>query len=374
MSDGPLRVLVVVTALMPNQLRVWERASEIDGIELHVTGSLVRDAADSYTAPLAVPRWGTTHVLPARDPFGRGRMWWNLAGLPDLIDRLRPDVVHVHSELWGRLVTQALRGRAPVVAHGAENIGLDCGGRVESRLRTIVAKRNAVRLAGYVSWNEAGIRIARSAGLPQGAPVGVAPAVVPDPADMIGAASPRPAGGPVRVGFVGRLVPEKGVQWLVAALDGVPDVRLVVIGNGPYEDEIRRQVTRRGVDTVFVGAVEPQQVPALLGGLDVVVVPSLARPGWVEQFGRVVCEAMLVGIPVITSDSGALPEVVGEGGIVVRELDHEGLHAALAALAADPRERARIGARGRAWALARLAPAAAARSIADVWEKVAVSR
>lgn len=373
MRDRPMRVLVVVTALMPDQLHVWQSASEIDGVDLHVAGSLVLDAADSYTGALAVPTWGTSHVLRARDLVGRGRMWWTLVGLEAVIDDLRPDVVHVHSEVWGQLVTQALKCAAPTVAHGAENVSLDHGGRIEAGIRKVVARRNARRLAGYASWNQAGIGVLRRGGLPPDVPVAVAPAVVPDPAPFTGVDRPQLPDEPVRVGFLGRLVPEKGVQWLVSALDGIRGVRLVLIGSGPYEDEIRRQVTRRGIDAEFVGAVEPARVPATLAGLHVVVVPSLERPGWAEQFGRVVCEAMLVGVPVIASDSGSLPEVVGEGGIIVRELDHAGLHEAIACLVDDPQARERVGERGRAWALRRLVPAAAARSLVDLWEKVAVS-
>ena len=65
------RVLVVTTALAPEQLSTWQSASELDGIELHIAGSLVSDVSESYLAPLAVPTWGVVHELDgdgAREP------------------------------------------------------------------------------------------------------------------------------------------------------------------------------------------------------------------------------------------------------------------------------------------------------------------
>ena len=366
-----LRVLVVTTALVPDQLETWGSASEIDGIDLHLAGSLTHDRSESYLSTLEVPAWGTTHVLEPSGWVARGRLWWNLEGLEGLVGELRPDVVHVHSEVWGRLVTQALDTGAKVVAHGAENVSLDHGGRIEARIRRSLAVRNARRLAGYASWNQEGIDLLRCNGLPLDAPTAVAPAIVPDPTPFLSVDHPvRSEGGPVRVGYVGRLVPEKGVQWLISALDGLEGTRLVVVGSGPYGSELRRMAARRGVDAEFVGAIDAPGMPAAIASLDLVVVPSLTRPGWAEQFGRVVCEAMLVGIPVITSDSGSLAAVVGDGGIAVAELDHAALRSAVVSLIDDPNARRELGARGREWALEHLVPNAAARTLVSLWREV----
>jgi glycosyltransferase involved in cell wall biosynthesis len=369
----PIRVLVVTTALAPEQLCTWEQASALDGVDLHVAGSLTADSSESYLAPLAVPAWGEVHQLRATGPVDRGRLWWNLDGLEALIARLAPDVVHVHSEVWGRLVAQALRADAPVVAHGAENVSLIHGGRAEGRVRQAIARRNTARLAGYASWNQAGIDLMRRNGLAPTAPTAVAPAIVPDPAPYLAVRPGCRASVPLRVGYVGRLVPEKGVSWLIAALAGLDDATLVVVGTGAEERPLRRQAARQGVATEWLGGLGAEAMPAAYAGLDVVVVPSVTRPGWVEQFGRVVCEAMLVGVPVIVSDTGALADVVGDAGIVVPELDHHRLRAALERLAEDPGARRRLGAKGRAWAQAELAPAAAAGRLGGLWQAVAAA-
>jgi glycosyltransferase involved in cell wall biosynthesis len=368
-----LRTLVVTSALVPSQLHTWQAASELPGIDLHVAGSLRVDTSESYPGPLGIPCWGTVHPLGATGIPRRGRLWWRLDGLEALIGHLRPDVVHVHSEAWGLLVSQALGAGAPTVAHGAENVSLSHGGWAEARIRRLVATRNARRLAGYASWNQAGIAVLRANGLRADAPVAVAPAIAPDPAPFA-VPTPRPSRrGPRRIAYVGRLVPEKGVQWLISCLAGLDEVVLRIIGTGSYESELRRQVRRSSVATEWAGEVTAPELPFALADVDVVVVPSLTSPGWSEQFGRVVCEAMYAGIAVVASDSGALPEVVGDAGVVVPELDHRRLHDELRSLVSDDDHCRQLGERGRTWSLEQLAPAAAATNLGHLWREVAAS-
>ena len=279
----------------------------------------------------------------------------------------------MHSEAWGRLVGQAIATSVPVVAHGAENVSLDHGGRLEAALRRRITRRNAERLAGYASWNQEGVDLLRRSGLRPGRPTAVAPAIVPDPDPYLAVERHCRPDVPVRIGYIGRLVPEKGVQWLISSMESIGDATLVVIGSGPYEHELRRLATRRGVDVEFRGAIDGADMPSAIAELDVVVVPSLVRPGWAEQFGRVVCEAMLVGVPLISSDSGSLAAVVGDGGIVVPELDHDALHTALRELVADPDGRRRMGQQGRAWATAHLSPTASAHTLVELWHDAAVA-
>ena len=88
----------------------------------------------------------------------------------------------------------------------------------------------------------------------------------------------------------------------------------------------------------FAGALEASELADFYRGLDVLAVPSLTTPGWVEQFGRVAVEAMACGIPVVASDSGALPDVVGGVGRLVPPGDAAALGAALVAVASDAQE------------------------------------
>ena len=86
----------------------------------------------------------------------------------------------------------------------------------------------------------------------------------------------------------------------------------------------------------FVGSLGKDKLVAHYQRLDVVVIPSLPTPNWLEQFCRVAVEAMACGVPIVASRSGALPEVVGDAGVLVPPNDPTSLAAALQKLASDP--------------------------------------
>ncbi len=129
--------------------------------------------------------------------------------------------------------------------------------------------------------------------------------------------------GTFTVGFVGRLVEEKGGLVLLEALNRLNGVwRLDIIGKGPHKAILQQRVARlRLADRVTCGTLPSVRMPGYYQNIDVLVVPSLTRPNWKEQFGRVIIEAMACGVPVIGSDSGAIPDVIGDAGLVVPEGD-----------------------------------------------------
>jgi glycosyltransferase involved in cell wall biosynthesis len=85
-----------------------------------------------------------------------------------------------------------------------------------------------------------------------------------------------------------------------------------------------------------------------MNALDVLVLPSRTTESWKEQFGRVIIEAHACQTPVIGSSSGAIPDVVGAGGMVVPERDPSALAAAMMQMASSPEQRAEMGRHGRA--------------------------
>lgn len=145
-------------------------------------------------------------------------------------------------------------------------------------------------------------------------------------------------GSAVTVGLLGRLVPEKGPLVLLDALGREPRLRVRAAGSGPLHSDIVARATAAGVEdrVELVGALDPREVVDFLRALDVLAVPSMPTPSWTEQFGRVAVEAMACGVPVVSSDAGALPEVVGGAGIVVPAGDRAALAAAVLE-AAGPR-------------------------------------
>ncbi len=144
---------------------------------------------------------------------------------------------------------------------------------------------------------------------------------------------------PFVVGYFGRVEQYKGVELLVNALARFSnrDWQLSIVGTGGYEESLRQTAHNLSIDKniVLAGAVPMEQVPRYLNACDVVVIPSCTTPTWKEQFGRVATEAMACGIPVITSDSGSLPEVVGDAGIIVAEQNSDAIFEALQRLAED---------------------------------------
>ncbi|GAA6527718.1 hypothetical protein IDVR_35160 [Intrasporangium sp. DVR] len=133
------------------------------------------------------------------------------------------------------------------------------------------------------------------------------------------------------VGYVGRLEPSKGIHVL---LDAVADderltVRLAGDGSAAADVRSRARQERLAGRVELVGSLGQADVPDFYRSVDVVAVPSLTTDTWVEQFGRVAVEAMACGTPVVASDSGALPEVVGEAGLLVPPGDARALRDAL---------------------------------------------
>lgn len=96
-----------------------------------------------------------------------------------------------------------------------------------------------------------------------------------------------------------------------------------------------------------VPAVSYRDIPSVYAEADIVVAPSLPTPYWEEQFGMVLVEAMASGRALVSTASGAIPEVVGDGAFLVPPYDIDALAAALERLLADPQERQELGRRAR---------------------------
>jgi len=98
--------------------------------------------------------------------------------------------------------------------------------------------------------------------------------------------------------------------------------------------------------------------------------PSLTRPNWKEQFGRVLIEAMACGVPVIGSDSGEIPNVIGDAGLIFPEGDIVALRDSIARMLADPERRARYAEAGRQRVLAEFTQAQIAAATVRVYREI----
>ncbi len=163
------------------------------------------------------------------------------------------------------------------------------------------------------------------------------------------------------VGFAGRFVPEKGLSTLTAGLDRArAEWKALFVGGGPLERELRRWAARHPGRVRVLSAVTHPRMPRYLNAMDLLALPSHTTPRWREQFGRVLVEAMACGVAVVGSDSGEIPHVIRDAGVVVPEGDVDGWARAIDAVAGDPDRRGQLVRQGLSRARDFSAEAAAA--------------
>ena len=262
------------------------------------------------------------------------RPLWRELGKPyDLIDLHEEPFALATAQI---LLLRRLRGqRAPYLLYSAQNI--DKRYPVPIRWFERWALRGAAGV--YVCNREAG-QISLRKGLR-----GVAP-LIPLGVDVErfrpaerGAPGSRPV-----VGYIGRLDPHKGVTHLIRAAAMRANWVVEISGDGAQRSELVALAQSLGIaDRVhFLGFASGDELAERYRRLDVLAVPSLPTPGWLEQFCRVAVEAMASGIPVVASLTGAIPDVLDEAGVLVEPGDDAALAAGIdRALEADTWHRLR---------------------------------
>jgi glycosyltransferase involved in cell wall biosynthesis len=278
---------------------------------------------------------------------GNGTRHLYLSGMLEALRTERPDVIDLYEEPFSLVALQTLllrdvfAPRAALVFYSAVN--------VERRWRWPYrwVERLVLRRADGAHAPNADVpRVLRSKGMTR-QPV----AVIPLGVDVERFASaeamamdevPRP-----RIGFVGRLEPVKGLDVLLDAFQSVETAgSLVIAGDGSERGRVRRAAATDSRIHLLppIGFTE---VPSFLKSLDVLVLPSVTiLPLHREQFGRVLVEAMAAGVPVIGSSSGAIPEVIGDAGLLVPERDPARLAEAIQSVLSDADLRQTLIARG----------------------------
>lgn len=124
------------------------------------------------------------------------------------------------------------------------------------------------------------------------------------------------------IGYVGRLLQMKGVDTLIEAVAKIDyPFKLLLLGSGEDKPKFQELATKHHINEniVWIDAVPPEEVPNYINCMDTLVLPSRTTPDWVEFFGRVLIEGMACEVPVIGSDSGEIPQVIGDAGLVFPE-------------------------------------------------------
>lgn len=186
--------------------------------------------------------------------------------------------------------------------------------------------------------------------------------------------------GIFRLGYSGRVVEEKGLQTVIEAIAALSKkglrCRLHVAGDGEYRQALVELAKRLGVEDAveFHGPMSQEKLPAFYSSIDAFVLPSLTTHAWKEQFGRVLAEAMACGSPVIGSDSGEIPNVIGDTGLVFREGDPEDLAVKIESLISDEGWRKRLSEDGVKKARSEYSWAAVAERYFELYKEITWKR
>jgi glycosyltransferase involved in cell wall biosynthesis len=272
-----------------------------------------------------------------------------------------PDVVHAHGLRAGALTALALAG-GPRPGRGKKTGGGTAGSRWRgcallvtvhnapvaggaSGLVYRVLERIVARRAEAVSWvsGDLGRRMRRAGARDAGRALVPAAEFAPPSAGQIAAVRASLGGQDRPIVFAaGRLVAQKGYPVLLAAAtrwqQRNPVPLLVIAGEGPLAAELAQQARGTGIEVRFLG--QRADVPVLLGGADVVVVPSV----WEGQ-PLIVQEALRLGRPLVAARVGGIPELTGEdAAVLVPQGDAAALAAAVELVLSDPGLAAKLGA------------------------------
>lgn len=171
---------------------------------------------------------------------------------------------------------------------------------------------------------------------------------------------------------VGRLVAERGLDLLFDALGATyGDWRLRIVGTGPMHEPLEQQAQQLGLSAriEWLGALPREQLQGFWPEVDVLVAPSRSTPDWVEPSGAIVLQAMAHGVAPVVTRCGALPDVVGEVGLIVDEDDLVGLTRAVQAFVAEPWRCRSVGTLARQRVLEQYSDAAVAERMVLLWRK-----
>ena len=345
-----LKVLLISKALVsgPYQKKLEELAREPD-IELRaVTPPYWRTGKTRQ-------RLSRLHVdgyeLRVRRALLNGRFHVHFfPGLGREIDDFRPDLVHVDEEPYNLATAHAIglarRANARCLFFAWQNLNR------RYRPPFMWFERYSYRNAAAIAGTQAALDVLLAKGFI--GPAAVIPQFGVDP-EMFRPSTLDKEDGPFTVGFVGRLVESKGLRTLLPAFERLGGrERLSIAGDGPLAEWVRQYAVARGFGNrlELAGHMPPEDIPAFLSSVDVLVLPSIPTSRWVEQFGRSLIEAMASEVPVIGSKSGEIPNVIGDAGVLVPPGDVNALAAALAGMRDDALRRRTLGKKGRKRVLA----------------------
>lgn len=343
----PMRVVMVSKALVVSAYQ--RKAEEIARLGVELTVLVPPSWRDSRGEQAAAAHYVAGYhfqIIPIR--FNGHFHFHYYPTLARELSRLRPQILHIDEEPYNLATWLAFRAGVQCGAVGTFFTWQNLDKHYPPPFcwfEQAVYRQAPLALAG----NQAASEVLRRKGFP--GETTVIPQFGVDPTLFTPAALPVQADdAPLRIGYAGGLVPEKGVDLLLQACAQLQGGwTLQVAGRGAEETKLRQLVTDLGLtqQVTFHHYIASTQMPAFYRTLDVLVAPSRTLANWKEQFGRVLIEAMACGVAVIGSDSGEIPRVIADAGLIFPEGDGAALAQQLQWLLAQPTERRRFGEAGR---------------------------
>ena len=363
------RVLVLSHTYLQPAHRGKLRALAARGLEVTVAiPQRWREPWFGRPIDVAWERQGGLEVFPLPASGAGPATTYGRRPLKALLRDRRPDLVQVEEEpgtpAARQVFSAARRLGIPVVLLTHQNVepAPDQGWWARWQQRRMLRK-----LTGLIAGSDlAGTLVRRHA---PNLPIAVIP--------QLGALAPHepqhiPHEG-LAIGFVGRLVPQKGLDNLLQALalQRAAKWRLTIVGDGPERERLEALATelRLAARVRWTGGLPAEQVANLWPDLDVLVLPSRASKVWRETNGQVLMEAMANEVAVLGTDSGVIPELIGDAGIVVPDGDLQGLANAIDRLG-DHAARRTLAHASRARALRLYSDDAIAERTLQFWQQL----
>jgi glycosyltransferase involved in cell wall biosynthesis len=339
--------------VLPSNQRVYEYVGDDIDVSLVVPRVWRDELRPSHYAARADTGWRGEFIPVRTWGVGRPQRHMAVAMVGRRLAALRPNFVVIEEEpfsvsalLWAHA---AHRRSIPYAVQVAETLPRRLPRPVDGLCRRVlthasfVLARSPGALARAREWGYVG-----------------PDTLVPHSIDVTDGPTLSPRGV---VGFVGRLVPAKGIDDLLRAISGRADLSLAVAGDGPERDT----VAALGDRVQMRGTLAPAAMSAFYDSISVLAVPSRTTPTWSEQFGRVIVEAQERARPVVAYDSGEIPWVASlTAAEVVTEGDVSALAEALARFAISASSADDVGRRGRELATQHFSHAVVGGAIGDL--------
>lgn len=314
---------------------------------------------------------------------GKNHFYFFKANIGDYIKSIKPDLIHIHEEPWSLVTYQCLRANKkfniPTIGFTWQNIH-----KKYPFPFSYFEKYAYKNMKGIIAGNREAEEVLRKKGY-KGF-TGIIPEVGVDervfkPIDNHELRESLGLNEKFVIGYFGRFVVEKGIHLLLEAfkrlLKDFKNIRLLLVGSGPERENIVNFVNNYDLENfvIVLNQVKTTDVAKYMNLLDVLVLPSFEYrgrfwKGWKEQFGRVLIEAMACEVPVIGSNSGEIPYVIGDAGLVFKEKDGEDLLKKLKILILNDELRNQLKRKGRERVLKKYTQTIIARQTNDFYMKV----